>query len=209
VEEDVRIAVPEGPVLHGRLEGAEAQKGGLVVCHPHPLYGGDMDNPVVVRAADAARQAGLMTLRFDFRGVGRSTGTHGGGKGEREDARAALALVRSRVPPGKPVGVAGYSFGAWVAAQATGQSLPLGGLCLIAPPLAMLDFQTLDAVTLDALLVAGTRDPYCPTRELAALAERLPGARTVSIEGADHFFSGELAALGEAIRSWAGRWALG
>jgi len=89
----------------------------------------------------------------------------------------------------------------------TGPACPLAGLCLIAPPLAMFDFGMLDGAGMDILLVSGTRDPYCPPSDLAALAERLPAAETVGIEGADHFFFGKLFPLGEAIRSWARRWA--
>lgn len=187
----------------------EIARGGLVVCHPHPLYGGDMENPVVLRAAEVGRETGLSTLRFNFRGVGHSTGAHAQGEGEQDDLKAALAILQSRLPPGRPLGLAGYSFGAWVAARVARRTLPLAGLCLIAPPLAMFDFGALDGRDMDTLLVAGTRDAYCPTDDLDRLAQRMPAAETVRIEGADHFFFGKLFPLGEAIRSWARRWAAG
>ena len=205
----MRVEAPDGPSLEARLGLLEGARGGLVLCHPHPLYGGDMENPVVVRAAEVGSETGLSTLRFNFRGVGRSAGAYAQGKGEQDDLRAALAMLRSRLPQGRPLGLAGYSFGAWIAAQVTGPACPLAGLCLIAPPLAMFDFAALDGADMDILLVSGTRDPYCQPSDLAALAERLPAAETVSIEGADHFFFGKLFPLGEAIRSWARRWAPG
>ncbi len=204
------VEVPDGPTLEARLGLIEGARGGLVICHPHPLYGGDMENPVVVRAAEVGSESGLSTLRFNFRGVGRSTGDHAHGRGEQHDVQAALTMLQSRVPDGRPLGLAGYSFGAWIAAAvATGRAFPLAGLCLIAPPLTMFDFGTLDGADLDILLVSGTRDPYCPPRDLALLAKRLLAAHTVTVDGADHFFFGKLFPLGEAIRSWARGWAPG
>jgi uncharacterized protein len=206
-EEDIEFDVSGGPVLEARLGVPPNARGGLVVCHPHPLYGGDMDNPVVVRTVEVARESGLSTLRFNFRGAGRSSGTHAQGIGEVADVLAALATLRSRVPAGRPLGLAGYSFGAAVASRTADPNGPLAALGLIAPPLAMFDWSALDAGDRDLLLVSGTRDPYCPQPELAALAERLRGAELVTIDGADHFFFGKLFPLGEAVRRWVSRWA--
>ena len=207
VEQDALIEVPAGPRLEARLALADGPRGGLVVCHPHPLYGGDMDNPVVVRTVEVAAQSGLSTCRFNFRGMGRSSGTHGKGEGEQDDVKAALAMLGQRLPAGKPVGLAGYSFGAWVSASVAATGISLAALCLIAPPLSMFDFGTLAGSDRALLIVAGTRDTYCPTSGLAALAERVPGARIETVEGADHFFFGKLFPLGELIRSWTDHWA--
>lgn len=209
MEQAVRIDVSGGVSLEARLGLVENARGGLVICHPHPLYGGDMENPVVVRVAEVACESGLSTLRFNFRGVGRSTGSHAQGLGEQDDLRAALSMLRTRLPDGRPLGVAGYSFGAWVAAQVAGSGATVAALCLIAPPLAMLDFGSLDGVGPDVLLASGTRDPYCPPPSLAALAERLPGAAIETVDGADHFFFGKLFPLGEAVRNWTRRWTRG
>src|SRR5437667_332565 len=92
-------------------------KAGLVVCHPHPLYGGDMHNPVVVRVAEVAQGLGVATLRFNFRGVGASGGVHGEGKAEQDDVVAALEMLAGRLPADRPIGLAGYSFGGWVSAR--------------------------------------------------------------------------------------------
>ena len=209
MEEDVIIEVPAGPSLQARLAQAEGSRGGLVVCHPHPLYGGDMDNPVVVRAAEVATQGGLSTCRFNFRGVGRSSGAHAKGEREQDDVKAALALLGRRLPAGAPLGLAGYSFGAWVSASVAASGTSLAALCLIAPPLSMFDFATLAGSNCELLIVAGTRDTYCPTAGLAPLTEQVPTARVEIIEGADHFFFGKLFPLGELIRSWTDRWARG
>jgi len=209
MEQHLMLDVPGGLKVEARLGLTENARGGLVICHPHPLYGGDMENPVVVRVAEVGSESGLLTLRFNFRGVGRSTGSHAHGQGEQDDLKAVMSALRSYVPDGRPLGVAGYSFGAWIAARAAGSAIPMAALCLIAPPLSMLDFGPFGGSDLDILLVAGTRDPYCPQRDLAALAEQLPTACVDTVEGADHFFFGKLFPLGETIRGWARRWARG
>src|SRR3970040_2479352 len=93
----VALDVRSGPRRESRLALPGAPKAGLVVCHPHPLYGGDMDNPVVVRVAEVAQGAGVATLRFNFRGVGASGGVHGGGDGAQEHVAAAPAVLAGRL----------------------------------------------------------------------------------------------------------------
>ena len=209
MEQAVAIQVPDGPALEGQLGLVPEPRGGLVICHPHPLYGGDMDNPVVVRAAEVAREAGLATLRFNFRGVGASQGTHDQGQGEQEDVQAALALLARRLPAGRPVALAGYSFGAWVVARVAATAPAPPGLVLLAPPLGMFGFDALEGYGEAVLMVAGTRDPYCSVDDLERLAKRLPRPTVEVVEGADHFFFGKLYPLGEAIRGWISRWLAG
>jgi alpha/beta superfamily hydrolase len=204
-EQIVTIAGSAGPSLEARLGVVDAARGGIVMCHPHPLYGGDMDNPVVVRAVEVAREAGLSTVRFNFRGVGGSKGSHDEGRGEQDDVRAALATLRTAVPHGS-LGLAGYSFGAWVASRVAESAADLDAVCLIAPPVKMFDFDAVRPGRRDLLVVAGTRDPYCPVAELDRLATRLPTGSVTRIDGADHFFFGKLFPLGEAIRHWAETW---
>ena len=193
---EARLALPDGP-----------PRAGAVMCHPHPLYGGDMDNPVVVRAAEVAQALGLATLRFNFRGVGASTGAHGGGADEMDDVRSALERLQALFPTGGALGLLGYSFGAWVSARiAASDPRPL---CLVAPPLGMLDWSIRPPARPDLMVLAGTRDPYCPLPELTRWMEKQPGARQAIIEGADHFFFGKLYPLGEEIGGWCRGWAGG
>jgi hypothetical protein len=168
-----------------------------------------MDNPVVVRAAEVAREAGLATLRLNFRGVGASQGAHDEGRGEQEDVKAALALLASRLPGGRPAALAGYSFGAWVVACVAAGAAAKPGLVLIAPPIGMFGFDALEGYGEAVLLAAGTRDPYCSVDDLERLAKRLTRPAVEVIEGADHFFFGKLYPLGEAIRGWITRWLAG
>ncbi len=201
MEEPIVVRVPDGPSLEARLGSVTSPKGGLALCHPHPLYGGDMDNPVVIRAAEVSRAAGYATLRFNFRGVGASDGVHDKGRGERDDVKAAVAALAARLPRAGPVGVIGYSFGAWVAAHAVRPDAPAVPLGLIAPPLGMYDWSFLQAGARRLLLVAGTRDSYCPIEALHRMAAATFTEAHV-IEGADHFFFGKLFPLGEVIAGW-------
>ena len=199
MEEAITVPVPEGPTLEARLHLPRNPAGGFVLCHPHPLYGGDMDNPVVIRAAEVAQAAGYATLRFNFRGVGTSGGSHDNGQGEQADVRAAMASLAGQLAGGALVGVIGYSFGAHTAARATrpGET-PLG---LIAPPLGLYDWTFLGPGRGRLLLIAGTRDTYCPADALRRLAD-VAGTPAHLIEGADHFFFGKLYPLGETIGTW-------
>ena len=201
MEEALTIRVPDGPALEARLAPLANPKGGFVVCHPHPLYGGDLDNPVVIRAAEVAQAAGYATLRFNFRGAGTSEGVHDKGRGEQEDVRAAMAALATHLPAGSRVGVMGYSFGAAMAARATRPSVPEAPLGLIAPPLGIYDFDFLQTSPGRLLLVAGTADAYCPVEALHRLAA-ITSAEERIVEGADHFFFGKLYPLGEVIGAW-------
>lgn len=202
MEDPIEIDVGVGR-LEGRLAKPPAPAAGVALCHPHPLYGGDMDNPVVVRAAEACRAAGLATLRFNFRGVGRSGGVHAQGEGEREDVLGALALLEKALGPTTPLGVVGYSFGAWVGSRVACAHDRVTGLVAIAPPLGLYDFGFLGACRKRILLLAGSRDPYCPRAAFEALAASLPDAEAHLTDGADHFFFAKLHPLGEAVAAWA------
>jgi alpha/beta superfamily hydrolase len=191
--------------LEAALAMPPGARAGVVVCHPHPLYGGDMDNPVVTGVARACTEAGLATLRFNFRGVGGSGGAWDDGRGEQDDVRAALAHLRRLLPAGAPVALAGYSFGAAMSAAVAGAGEALGGLALIAPPLAMRPWQPPAslAVAGPILLAAGSADEYCPAAALTALGRALPKATITVLDGVDHFFFGGLDRLAKAAGAWA------
>ncbi len=163
---------------------------GVVVCHPHPLYGGDMHNTVTAALTEAFIGAGLATLRFNFRGVGGSDGQHDNGRGEVEDVTAAVAELVSRVEFTQ-VAVAGYSFGAWVGLKAGAQDARVHKLIGVAPPVASRDFSFLAASTQPKLIIAGDRDDHAPLARLESLMQSLPEPKTLTVvSGADHFFRG-------------------
>jgi alpha/beta superfamily hydrolase len=206
-ERPVTIPAGDGPALDAALALPAAAALGIVVCHPHPRYGGDMDSPVVVAAAAACARRGLATLRFNFRGVGGSGGAWDEGRGEQDDVRAALAFLGTQLGPPARVALAGYSFGAAMAGAVAAAGRSLAGLALIAPPLGSTVWEPTGPVAIDGptLLVAGSRDTYCPRESLSTLANILPAATVIVIEGADHFFFAGLDALATAVADWAAK----
>jgi len=215
-EQAVALAAGDDVTLEARLTLPPSPAAGVVVCHPHPLYGGDMDNPVVVRAVEVCAGLGLATLRFNFRGVGGSTGAHGGGRAEEADVEGAMARMTQHV---ERVALAGYSFGAAVVAAVAARHPEVAGVALIALPIgtgtmrpALTEgglLQALRGSGAPVLLVAGDADEYCPRADLERLGATLPGAEVRIVEGANHFFFGKLFPLGEAIAAWARRLAPG
>ena len=203
-EQKVTLQATDGVSLEAQIAVPPGAAAGIAICHPHPLYGGDMDNPVVVRTAEVAFALGLATCRFNFRGVGASSGTHDEGRAEQRDAEAALDHLEAAVGPGRRLLLAGYSFGAVVSARVA-ERRRLAGLVLIAPPVGMTGerpFTPLAERDVPVLVVAGDRDEYAPEPALRLLAERLPKASVVTIEGANHFYFGKLYPLGETLRGF-------
>jgi alpha/beta superfamily hydrolase len=168
---------------------------GIVVCHPHPQYGGDMDNNVVLAACRALAGRDIAALRFNFRGVGLSGGVFDNGQGERDDVRAALAKL-SDLPEvdAKRLGLIGYSFGALVAAEVAGGHLR--ALALVSPPLAFGDLRV--GWGCPALVLGGEQDPIAPADRLAVAADR-DGVELRIVPGADHSWWGFEDELGEAL----------
>jgi len=154
-EQPISLTVGPDLSLEALLALPPSPPAGVVICHPHPLYGGDMENPVVVRVQEVCAGLGLATLRFNFRGVGASGGVHGGGVGEQDDAAAALDAL-AKAMGGGTLAIAGYSFGSRIAALVGSRDGRVGGIALIAPPLAMSDFGFLEDIRVPTLAVAGT-----------------------------------------------------
>ncbi|MEW6261200.1 MAG: hypothetical protein AB1547_14995 [Thermodesulfobacteriota bacterium] len=187
---------------------------GVAICHPHPLYGGDMDNSVVRALRDVFAELGMTTLRFNFRGVGGSSGRYGAGVGEVADLCGAFSFLKTE-------GVcrfygAGYSFGSWVLLQAImGQAdgrcldVPLLGLVLVSPPLEVMDFKNLRLPQgIPTLILVGSEDCFCSIRSLQTwLGAGTPTDRSVvTIAGADHFYGHRLGELQHHVRSVVAGW---
>lgn len=192
------------PAPHGQLEaihrpGADGTRVALVL-HPHPLYGGTMHNPVVFHAERALREAGFSTLRINFRGVGASSGRHDGGRGEVEDARAALDFLLAEHPGATDVAVAGFSFGSAVALRLAKEDPRVGRTIAIGTPVAMFDASALAADGRPRLFVHGERDDVAPLASLARLLESgEPGTSLHVVAGGGHFFDGDEDELRAAI----------
>lgn len=175
---------------------------GVVICHPHPLFGGDMHNNVVDALTDALQAADIATLRFNFRGVGDSGGHHDDGRAEQDDVKGAVSFMLSRAEFPTVV-VAGYSFGSFVGLQAGAGDPRVQKLIGIALPIARRDASFLQTVTKPKLLVSGDRDEISPMAQLKALAGKIPEPTKLSvIAGADHFFRGREDKVSSAVLSW-------
>jgi alpha/beta superfamily hydrolase len=197
----------DGPA--GRLEALlmvpdQEPVAAAVVCHANPLEGGVMHFKVVFRAAKALRDRGLAALRFNFRGVGRSEGTHDLGRGEQDDARAALGVLEQRFPS-RPLVLGGFSFGAGVALRASLAEPRVGAAFALGYPLSRLGgLSFLAERRLPRLFVQGEHDAFGGGPQIqAAIAEVPAPRRAIVIAGADHFFTGQLDALEEAVGAWA------
>lgn len=178
-----------------RPEAADEPAPGAVVCHPHPQYGGEMQNNVVDAACSALVERGYAALRFNFRGVGASDGAFDQGKGEQEDTRAALRYLAGRSEvDGKRLGLIGYSFGAMVAAEVA--SGGLRALALVSPLVSFADLRV--AWGCPALVVAGDQDSMAPADRLRVVAEA-PGVEAHVIEDADHSWWGFEDQLGNVL----------
>ena len=198
------------PAEHGQLEAILKEprtgqaKGVALVLHPHPLGGGTMHNKVVFRAAAALNDAGLITLRINFRGVGQSTGVHDEGRGERDDVRAGLDYLSANYPNTSTT-LCGFSFGARVGLEVGIADERVRYLIGIGTPLDNYDFDFLQACRKPLLLVQGEQDEYGAAGELKKLAtelEQRTQVRLVIIPGAAHFFDDKLDELKRAITEW-------
>jgi alpha/beta superfamily hydrolase len=172
--------------IQGLLQSRPGDKG-VVITHPHPLYGGSMHNNVVESLVHAYQQAGYTTLRFNFRGVGSSQGKYDDGQGEQEDVKAALHYLAEQ---GKNVvDLAGYSFGAWVNALTRPERVTVQRMVMISPPVAFLDFGPPQSIPQLGLVVAGSLDEIAPPELIKTILPNWnSSARLEIIEGADHFY---------------------
>jgi len=173
-----------------------------LVCHPHPLYGGTMHNKVVFRAAKAALRQGLPTLRFNFRGAGKSLGTFTGGPGEQLDVRAALDYLAGHFP-GLPICLIGFSFGAWVGLAVGATDTRVSSLVGLGMPVSILPFDALRDVHKPKLIVQGTRDEFGSVAEVSQFYASLAEPKQIHwVEGADHFFAGKLDEVQEVLEKF-------
>lgn len=170
-------------------EPAYPPRGAAVACHPHPVYGGTMDNRIVYRAAKGAADAGFAALRINFRGVGRSTGQFDQGIGEQEDVLAAIRWLDKKYPE-LPLALIGYSFGAWVGLRVACSEPRVHAMVGLGIPLDLYDMEFLIENPKPSLYIVGTRDEFCSQESLNRFARRLPPSSFVhQIDEADHFFS--------------------
>ena len=195
------------PASHGQLEAilkepSEPRKGVALVCHPHPLGGGTMHNKVVFRAAAGLVDAGLTTLRFNFSGVGASTGVHNDVEGGVEDVTDALAYLKAEFPDDTIV-LAGFSFGSRTGMQVGMADERVKCLISIGTPVEKYqDFDFLTKVKKPILFIHGDKDEFCTVAGLRSITDQIPQAEVVIFENCGHFFDEHLNDLRDVIREW-------
>ncbi|MBM4307578.1 MAG: alpha/beta fold hydrolase [Deltaproteobacteria bacterium] len=202
-----KVFFPSGGIqLEGLLNIQEALsiRGGLVLCHPHPQYGGEMHNNVINRALGVAREEGFATLRFNFRGVGESGGSYSEGVGEKEDVRSAIGYLDSKLNhSGVPILILGYSFGAWVGLPIAVAEERVKGVVAVSPPLEMFDFDYFKSCKKKKLIIVGDKDAFCPSSLLEEWYEQLQEPKSLAIiQGADHFYSYQTKHIIQPIREF-------
>ena len=170
-----------------------------LVCHPHPQHGGTMHNKVVYRLARGLRRAGAVVLRFNYRGVNLSQGSYGNGEGELDDARVALRYLLARYPE-VPFSLAGFSFGSRIVLRLGAEAPEPRRVIAVGFPMVYKDRSNLEHCRAPRVFVQSTHDQYGPVEELRAITEGLPEPKQlVLIEAQDHFFTGALEELENAI----------
>ena len=195
------------PASHGRLEAilkepARAPKGVALVCHPHPLGGGTMHNKVVYRAAAGLLEAGLTTLRFNYRGVGLSTGTHDEGRGEQDDIRTALDYL-SESYPYQEITFAGFSFGSRFGTETVLDDARVPRLLSIGTPVDKYDYSFLEKCAKPILFVHGDQDEFGTVENVRELYDSLKCEKDLIVfENCGHFFDKHLNELKDAVRDW-------
>jgi hypothetical protein len=185
----VRDVTCEGLLTRPQIE---AQAPGIVICHPHPLRGGNMMNNVVVALTEAFADAGFAVLQFNFRGVGKSTGYYAEGIGEQEDAQAALTCLSAQPGiAGDRLYLAGYSFGARVTLAVASSDPRVCGFLVVAPPTLRGEWPSLASSRGPKIVFCGERDPVAPPEVVRSMMKSFPEPKRLAVfSEADHFFVG-------------------
>lgn len=200
MEKTITIPV-QGIRLEGRLNLNSESEKGVVITHPHPLYGGNMNHPVVLKIADAFYDAGFTTLRFNFRGTCGSTGMFDNGTGEQDDVRAALAFIKGQGISASFL--AGYSFGSWVNAHVVSAGAAIQDHIMVSPPVAFIGFDTVKNLPDTGLIITGQVDEIAPPNQIVSLLQKWKISPQFSVlDRGDHFYSTHLKALGEVLTAY-------
>ena len=183
----------EGRYSHSKIKNAPLG----IVLHPNPEHGGTMNNKITYYMYQAFVERGFSTLRFNFRGVGRSQGVYDRGEGELSDAAAALDWMQEINPNAPYVWVAGFSFGAWIGMQLLMRRPEIEGFISVAPPANLYDFSFLAPCPTSGLIIQGNRDDIVPEPHVAKLVEKLQAQKGIDIDyrvidGANHFFKDDV-----------------
>ena len=204
---EVLFAGPEGR-LEGRYTPGKSPSAPIaLILHPHPQHGGTMNNKVVYSLFTAFAERDFSTLRFNFRGVGRSQGIYDRGEGELSDAASALDWLQSINPNARSVWVAGFSFGAWIGMQLLMRRPEIESFISVAPPANMLDFSFLAPCPSSGLILHGEADEIVPEPFVSKLVTKLSNQRGIHLDyrvvpEAGHFFTNQLDQLASHVEDY-------
>ncbi|MCK5836170.1 MAG: alpha/beta hydrolase [Desulfobacula sp.] len=174
--------------LEGVLDKNSSEKA-VLICHPHPLYGGNMNNPVVMTLAESFFEKGFTTLKFNFRGTCNSTGMFDNGDGEQEDVRAALSWLKKAGY--QKIFLIGYSFGARINALVVSAGCEIEDHIMVSPPVGFMSFDDIEKMPFTGLIVTGENDEIAPAEQIQDHINRWQIVlRYEIIEACDHFYSG-------------------
>lgn len=201
--ENLSILGPAGALeacLHHKAASNAIAPWTLVICHPHPLYGGTMDNKVVTTIAKAGVELEMQVLRFNYRGVGQSSGTFADAIGECEDLQAVIAFLKQQHPDLRLV-LCGFSFGAYIAAKVTADTPDVKGLLTVSPAVLHYDFNRLAQVNCPWFLIQGDADEVVPPQSVYDwLLKTKQKVARIDFVGAGHFFHGRLVELKASVK---------
>ena len=196
----------------GRLEGRyhHSKKPGApiaLILHPHPQFGGTMNNKVVYAMYQAFVKRGFSTLRFNFRGVGRSQSTFDNGLGEMSDAASALDWMQAHNPNASGCWIGGFSFGAWISMQLMMRRPEISGFISVSPPASQEDFSFLAPCPASGILIHGERDEVVPVDSVDKLAAKLKSQKNITIDyevvkGCDHFYGEHMDDLSKIVEDY-------
>jgi len=198
--QEEKVFWPNGSLTGEGLWHSGTGNAGAVICHPHPQMGGSMYNNVVETVRDEMIACDYSTLRFNFRGVGKSSGYYDEGRGEKQDLLSACAYAKSRGV--EKIFLVGYSFGAWICCRLLkDHPLIAASVCLVSPPLQYFEFDWEGLENAVEFMICGDQDMFCDVASLRKKAELIRAKLTI-LPGADHFYFGQEARLAEHLRRY-------
>lgn len=201
---DIFFNGPEGRIEARYHYSGNTQSPLAVVLHPHPLYGGTMNNKVVYNLYQNFVNNGFSVLRMNFRGVGRSQGKYDNGIGELADAASALDWIQLQNPDSRSCWICGFSFGAWISMQLMMRRPEIDGFVSVSPPVSMYDFSFLSPCPSSGLITQGDLDSVVAEPNVAALSQKLNKQRGIEVQynlihGADHYYRTKMDELNETV----------
>jgi len=194
------ISIPNANETLDAYVDFQSKKHVIIIMHPHSLMGGNMDNPIVQKSQQIFASKNFSTVRFNFRGVGYSTGVFDEGIGEQDDLKAIISFVKKNGR--NQIDLMGYSFGAWVLAHAS-DKVDHERSMMISPPVAFMDFSKIQVIPKLSHVITGRRDEFAPPDKVQQFIEKWQSdAKLDIIDNADHFYSFHMTEIEQILSKW-------